>query len=194
MPNPYVIQMTTRNVRTLRNRVLSSSLSAALLIGLSIVAVPTAANAAGTPSGPQYSYQMVSVTKSATRVKSAQISSQVCAPTGNATTASYTTSTTRSNTFSVTSDLGFSVLAGLLSPKVSVSGGVTSSTTTTEGLTTSVPAGRCLAVFELRDRYSYTLQKKCNYACSTATGAGVWKSVGSGVYSKFVGRAYYYTN
>jgi len=92
----------------------------------------------------------------------------------------------------VTSDLGFSTLASLLSSKVSVSGGTTSSTTTTESLTTSVPAYRCMAVFELRDRYSYTLQKKCNFAC--ASGAKVWQSVGTGVYSKFVGRAYYYTN
>lgn len=163
-----------------------------MLIGLTVA--PSPALAAGTPSGPQYSYQMVNVYKSATRVKSAQISSQVCNPTGNATTASYSSSTTRSNTFSLSGDLGFSALSSLLSGKISVSGSVTSSTTITQSLSTTVPAYRCMAVFELRDRYAYTLQKKCNYACSGAYASKTWVTLGSGTYSKFVGRAYYYTN
>lgn len=169
-------------------------LSALLFSGAAIVAVPASASAAGTPSGPQYNYQMVNVSKSGTRVKGVQISSQVCAPTGNATTASYSTSTTRSNTFSVTSDLSFSGLSGLLTSKIGVSGGVTTSTTATEGLSTTIPKSRCMAVFALNDTYTYTLQKKCNYACTGAYASKNWVTVGTGSYKKFVGRAYYYTN
>ncbi|WP_426323164.1 hypothetical protein [Microbacterium sp. E-13] len=173
-------------------RSLATVVTALLIAGAAVIAVPGAASAA-TPTGPQYSYQMVNVYKSGARVKGAQISYQVCAPTSNATTASYNTSTTRSNTFSITSDLSFSGLSGLLSSKVSVSGGVTTSTTTTEGLGTVVPQGRCMAVFALNDVYRYTLQKKCNWACSGAYASKSWVTVGTGSYTKFVGRAYFYT-
>lgn len=185
----YSGRMSAEVSSNIRKRFLGVVLLAGLMAGLSFADVPAPATAAGTPSGPKYKYKMISVKKSASHVRGAKISSEVCAPTGNATTASYTTSTTRSNTFNVTGDLGFSVLKGLLSSKVSVSGGVTMSTTTTEGLTTNVPAKRCLAVFELRDKYSYTLQKKCQYACLTKK----WTTVGKGTYSKFIGRAYFYT-
>jgi hypothetical protein len=182
--------MNQERKRLTTRRVVAILCTAILGVALTgAVAQPAAAVPAPTP---QWSYKMVSVYKSATRAKSSKISSEVCNPTGQSTTASYAASTERSNTFSVTGGLNFAKLASMLGGQISVTGSITESTTITQTLTTTVPSHRCMAVYQLRDRYTYTLQKKCNYACNTGTRD--WKSVGTGTYSKFIGRAYYYTN
>lgn len=181
--------MKSNSLRSPFRMIATGLIAATLTLSSTVVGPNELAQAAGTPSGPQYSYQMINVFKSGNNVTGARISTPVCA-TLQATTASYTTSSTRTNTFSVTGDLGFSALKNLLSGKVTVSGGITESTTITEVLTVVVPVGKCMAVFELRDRYTYTLQRKCNYACTTKE----WVTIGTGVYSKLDGRAYLYTN
>ena len=179
--------------RPLRSRlVLLGSLLTAFVLVFSL-AQPLEARAAGVPGVPQYTYRMVSVSKTGTRVKSEALSTITCQRiAGGTTTAVYSVSSTRSNNFSVTGGLGFDALSGLLKANVSVTGGVTTSSTYEESLSISVPYPKCAQVFALRDKYSYTLQKRCNIACTGVYANKTWVSLGGGSYTKFVGRAYYY--
>jgi hypothetical protein len=139
---------------------------------------------------------MVSVSQSQTRYKSTAISGIMCNRTPNAGTTSYSTAATTSNNFSVTGDLSFSALAGLLAGKIAVSGGVTTSTTTTEALSINLDPNQCAQVFALRNSYTYTLQRRCNLACASAEygwggNPNPYLNVGTGKYTKVVGRAFY---
>jgi hypothetical protein len=168
-------------------RLVGLVMSSGLALGLLVVASP--ADAAGTPSGPQYTYRMTNVYKSGSLVKSEALSSIMCLQRSG--TVSYSTSSTRSNSFSVTGGLSFSTLKGLLGSAISVSGGITTSTTVTETLTMNLSANQCARVYALRDKYAYTLQKKCNWACSGTYYDKQYHSIGSGSYTKFVGRKFY---
>lgn len=163
---------------------------ASVVLAASISTVQaSSASAAGTPSGPQYTYRMVSVSLTSSRYKAEALGTIQCVQ--NTGSVSFSTSVTSTNSFSYTAGLGFSTLKGLLDANISVSGGVTTSTTTQESVTMNLNAGQCARVHALRNAYSYTLQRKCNYACTTATGAGVFKTLGTGSYTKVVGRGYF---
>lgn len=175
---------------TRRTRPRLAAFSIALSAVLAATLLPAAsADAAGTPSGPQYTYRMVSVSKIASRVKSEALSTVACVQRSGS--VSYAISSTRSNTFSYTAGLSVDILKSLLSATGSVSGSVSTSTTVTETLTMNLSAGECAQVFALRDKYRYTLQKKCNYACSGVYYNKTYVTLGTGTYSKFVGRKYY---
>lgn len=176
-----------------RRRLLGAALVAAILLtGVGLTQASTA-QAAGVPGVPKYTYRMVNVYQSASRYRSTALSSVLCNNTPNAGSTTYSTAVTTSNNFSYTGGLSFPVLSGLFTPNLSISGGVTSSTTTTESLTVNLNPGQCAQVFALRNAYSYTLQRRCNLACTNAEYAapGGYLTMGTGSYTKVVGRGFY---
>jgi len=183
-------------MRRIRSRALVAIASVSVAV-LGVVLPASTAQAAGTPSGPQYAYRMTGVAQYQTKVQAESLSAVDCLPSGHTGTDSYSVASTKSNTFSVTSGVDFSGLIKLLTAagSVSVSSSTGSSTTITQTLTVSFKGPQCAQVFALRDRYVYNLEKYCNWACSadyySNSGTHIWVSQGQGVFSQFVARKYY---
>jgi hypothetical protein len=129
------------------------------------------------------------VTVTASRAKGEALSAVYCNRAAKSAIMSYSTTSTRSNTFSFSDSLAFSTLAGLFT--ANVSGSVSSSTTSTQGISVGAAPHSCVRIFALRDKYAYTLQTQCRFACSKKYYGGKWIRNGSGVFSKFIGRASY---
>lgn len=170
-------------------KILSSGLLVASVVAGGLALGATSAQAAGTPTGPQYVYQMVNVSKIASLNKAESLGLINCNRSSQLGTATYSNASTATNTFSFTAGLAFSDLAKLITGKAEISGGVSSSSTVTQAVMINLLPNQCAQVFALRDKYKYTLKQQCRYACGSS--GKDWANKGTGTYSKMVGRAFY---
>jgi hypothetical protein len=159
------------------------------VIGSGLSAAP--ASAFGTPSGPQYLYRMVSITRTAHLAKGKAIGQITCNRTPHSGKTSYTSSTTDTNTFTVQFDVtvAISILFAEIGAHLGITDTQTHGSTLTQAVSVTVVPKECVQLHELRNHYHFTQERLCRYACPGYSQR--WYKKGTGTYSRFVGRAYY---